>query len=1147
MLAAILGPVSKLTGETTEPEGWLQDHSSEMSTLKIRLLGGFDLSRGDEHLPLPPTLKARSLLAYLIIHCDQACLRETLADLFWPDRPTGKALRSLSTALWQIRRVLPAGEYLVSDSQSVRFNPESDYWLDVMAFERLLNCREGERQLLDPSPELAALNQVIALYQGDFLEGFYDDWCLKERYRLEGLYLGALQRLVTTNEARESPQKVLHYVELLLARDPLREDVHRKAVQLLVQLGNKAEAIRQAQWCRDVLCSELGVEPQLETIALFDQVLGPVWRREIEEDVTISTSPAPRGQLALVLESPPFVGREVEWQALLDCWEGVCSGRGHLVFVSGEAGIGKTRLVEELGRYVKQRGNLAINGGCYEYERTLPYGLLADVLRAALAASGESVLGQLPKWQVAELSSLAPELAERLPSSPILSLSADQQQVRLFEALTLFLLDLARQTPLLLVLEDLHWINESAVAWLHYLTRRLMQAPILLLITCRFEEPDHPLHSLTLELEQEGQATRFELDRLSRETLARWLVGASDALVSCVYRQSEGNPFFALETLRSLFEEGEVQLTDGKWIENPALAVLPIPISVRQIVQRRVGRLSPLAGEMISIAAVIGCDFDFDVLMQAWGQDEGAVLETLDELMRFHLIRESVVDKDYAFDHHLVCEAIYRELHYRRRRRFHRLVAEAMEELYADQPGEVAYHFENAGEIERALAWAVKAGEQAHRNYKLREALVHFQKAATLLDIDRSDAVAGRVLTGLATTYQDVSGGDDAVWQWLERALAIWRALDDRAGIAEVCYALAYRHADFQQARAWVRQGMQAVKGQEGLETVLGQGYGLLARFYEHEGNFVDARLWSREQQALSEQIGDQSGLAQAHHRLGSLLLRMGGPMGQALAHEREAARLAEDLAWLDFAAGSYNIAGSCLLAMGCTAEAEQSCRLALRLSAELNIPWRQCWAFHYLAEIASLRGEWKETDRFLDRAEETMVHSSTRFQEIVLMRARGQLTVRKGDPGMARPLLETALEISRDFYPRYVPELELELAALGLEEGDSDFACQLLDRVLKHVQQAGMEGTLAKADRLRGRLAVLNGDLLAAEDAFVASLDRFETLHQVVEAARTRQAWAETLLPHEAARAQALLDSAMSVFTAAEAWPEVEAIHRLL
>jgi len=138
-------------------------------------------------------------------------------------------------------------------------------------------------------------------------------------------------------------------------------------------------------------------------------------------------------------------------------------------------------------------------------------------------------------------------------------------------------------------------------------------------------------------------------------------------------------------------------------------------------------------------------------------------------------------------------------------------------------------------------------------------------------------------------------------------------------------------------------------------------------------------------------------------------------------------------------------------------------------------------------------------------------------------------------------------LEISRDFYPRYVPELELELAALGLEEGDSDFACQLLDRVLKHVQQAGMEGTLAKADRLRGRLAVLNGDLLAAEDAFVASLDRFETLHQVVEAARTRQAWAETLLPHEAARAQALLDSAMSVFTAAEAWPEVEAIHRLL
>jgi tetratricopeptide (TPR) repeat protein len=265
------------------------------------------------------------------------------------------------------------------------------------------------------------------------------------------------------------------------------------------------------------------------------------------------------------------------------------------------------------------------------------------------------------------------------------------------------------------------------------------------------------------------------------------------------------------------------------------------------------------------------------------------------------------------------------------------------------------------------------------------------------------------------------------------------------------------------------------------------------------------------------------------------------------VAHEREAARLAENLGWLDFAAGSYNIAGYCLLAMGCTVEAEQSCRLALRFSTELNILWRQCWAWHYLAEIAFLRGEWKEAGHFLDQAEETMVHTSTRYQEIVLLRARGQLAARQGDLEAARPLLETALEISQDFYPRYVPELELELAALSLDEGEAHAARHLLEGVRERLEQSGMEDTLAKADRLRGRLAVASGDLLAAEEAFASSLQRFETLQQVVEAARTRLVWGDALISLDEARSRELLELALSALEAAEAWPEVESIRRLL
>ena len=1134
--------------------------------LKIHLLDGFELFYDDEPLPLPATFKARSLLAYLVIYRDRACSREGLAGLFWPDRPGDKALRSLSTALWQIRRILPSEKYLVSDAQSVRFNPESDYWLDVAAFEQLLNWEQGElpewvRVPLDPSLgpaelslDLLALRQAVALYRGDFLEGFYDDWCLEERYRLEGLYMEALQKLVMAHEMLGRSQDALHYAELLLARNALLEDVHCTVVRLHVRLGNPSEAIRQAQWCRDVLRSELGAGLRPETVLLYDKMLGPAWRREPVEIARQPAGPPPQSRLALIIESPPFVGRETEWQVLLDRWEQASSGQGGLVFVGGEAGVGKTRLVEELGQHVQQLGHRVVRGRCYEYECTLPHGLLADVLRAGLSVAGESVLERLPDWQVAELIRLAPELVERFPSLPVLSLSADQQQERLFEALTLFLLDLARETPLLLVLEDLHWVGDSALAWLHYLARRLKQAPVLLLSTYRFEVPNptSSLLGLVLDLEREERVVRLDLDGLSQETLSRWMVGADDSLVSRVHRQTEGNPLFVLETLRSLFEEEKVRLVEGQWVEAPDLASLPVPISVRQVVQRRVGRLSPRAREMVSIAAVVGRAFDFDVLQQVLGQGEGEALEALDELLRCHLVREGEAPSggDYEFGHNLTREAIYLDLHYRRRRRFHRLVAEAMERLYIGRPGkvgEIGYHFERAAETERALTWMVEAGEQARRSYRPRDALAHFQQAVTLLNADRSDAVAGRALTGLATAHRDVIGEEEQVWQSLERALAIWKALDDRVGVAEVCYALAYRYADFEQARAWVKQGIQAVEGQDGLETILGQGYGLLARFYEHEGNFVDARLWSREQQALSEQIGDQSGLAHAHHRLGSLLLRMGGPMGKAVAHERKAARLAENLGWLDFAAGSYNIAGYCLLAMGCTVEAEQSCRLALRFSTELNVLWRQCWAWHYLAEIAFLRGEWKEAGHFLDQAEETMVHTSTRYQEIVLLRARGQLAARQGDLEAARPLLETALEISQDFYPRYVPELELELAALSLDEGEAHAVRHLLEGVRERLEQSGMEDTLAKADRLRGRLAVASGDLLAAEEAFASSLQRFETLQQVVEAARTRLVWGDALISLDEARSRELLESALSALEAAEAWPEVESIRRLL
>jgi len=734
-----------------------------MSTLKIRLLGGFELHCGDEPLPLPATLKARSLLAYLVIHRDRPSAREMLAGLFWPDRPRDRALRSLSTALWHIRRVLPPGGYILAAAQTLQFNSTSDYWLDVEEFQ-LLGSKVSSSPDLEPETvrrEIERLQRAVALYRGDLLESFYDDWCLEERYRLEGFYLRALERLVAAHEAVSQPEEALYYAGLLLAHDPLREDVHRTAIRLHVRLGNRAEAIRQAHSCCVVLRTELGIEPETETIALCDELLGPTWRRESGREALAQRGPRPRVHPAFLLEHPPFVGRETEWESLLAHWDRVKSGQGHLVLVSGEAGIGKSRLAEELSQYVRQRGNWVACGRCYEYERTLPHGLLADLLRAVLSATGSQALERLLPWQAAELACVAPELGEQLPPPPQGFLPAGHEQARLFDALTLLLLDLAQQNPpLLLVLEDLHWAHDSTLAWLHYLARRLSQAPILLLATYRCEEvgPDHPLHGLVLQLERSRLAERLELSRLPCEALARWMAGASDSLVARIHHQTEGNPFFTLETLRALFEEGRTRLVGGRWVEEAALSGLPIPTSVRQTIQLRLERLSPPARKAGAIAAVIGRAFDFDLLERAWGQGEEATLEALDELLRRRLVREGhgPSSRDYEFDHHLVQEVIYQGLHYRRRRRLHRLVGEAMERLYADQPGvagELAHHFQQAREWARALPYLLQAGDRARGLYAYREAIDYYQQALEFLKKQGEYERAARTLMKIGLTY----------------------------------------------------------------------------------------------------------------------------------------------------------------------------------------------------------------------------------------------------------------------------------------------------------------------------------------------------------------------------------------------------------
>ena len=740
-----------------------------MPALQVYFLGPLDIRCGGQPLPKPATLKSQSLLAYLVVHCHQPQPRGRLAGLFWGDRPERKARRSLTTALWRIRRCLPDKECILSDPHTVQFDPQTDLWLDVEAFESHAS-----------HDDLASLQAAVALHRGDFLDGFYDDWIINERYRLETLFSETLARLMAVQKARGEHKAALATALRLLDHDPLREDAHRVAMRTYCGLGQRNAALEQYYRCREIVLEELGAEPMVETTELYEAILeGRFAVARVPELIPVKVPPAappvPPGRNPLDAMAPSrLVGREQELAFLHQCWQGAEAGQGGLVLISGEAGVGKTRLVEEFANRLRRRGVRVLWGRCYEFERVLPYQPVAEALRTVLPTLTSAELAGFPAWAVREVTRLVPEVLEKLALSevhaeadgtsvvegrPRLEVSAapglDQERARLFDGVGRFLAELSSHGALLIVLEDLHWASESTLQLLHHVARHLAAHQVLIVGTFRPEAIglQHPLLALRRRLVREGLARPLRLSCLSPAAVKAMVVEMSGAgevvkpLAVRLYQETEGNPFFLMEIVKALFESGVVQLEAGVWrgdLVQISEGALPLPASVSEAIQARVLRLNDDAQQALRLAAVLGREFDFDPLNAVWGRGEEVTLEALDDLLRHRLIDEGTgaVGRDYGFTHHKIQEAVYAGMPRRRRQFLHGQAGAAMERLFAAEikeiAGELAFHFEQARLLDpavtdKATAYLQQAGDQARRAYAHQEAIDYFRRALALL------------------------------------------------------------------------------------------------------------------------------------------------------------------------------------------------------------------------------------------------------------------------------------------------------------------------------------------------------------------------------------------------------------------------------
>jgi DNA-binding SARP family transcriptional activator len=660
----------------------------DAETLRARLLGPMDLRFGEQQLPPLESARAESLLAYLLLHRDAPQPRQRLAFLLWPGSTERQAQTNLRKVLHTLRRALPGADGLIEiGPRTLRWRAGAPLWLDTEHFGRAL--AEGR------------LEEAVETYTGELLEGRYDEWLMDERERLAGLYLEALERLARQHEDGRRWPDAIRCAERLVAQDPLREDSHRLLMQLCRASGDRARAVRAYHVCATALERELGIEPSPETRAVYESLVAtaPAGTSRARAAAARATAPS----------LSPFVGRADERARLAAIWRAAASGQAQLVLVTGEAGVGKTRLVDELRA---RAGAVTVEGRAYPAEGPLAYGVATAWLRSLPVAAR---LSRLDRPHLTELARLLPELAARVP--PPEPLPEAELRRRLFAAIARAVL--AAGVPLLLIADDVQWADVQSLRLMHYLLRTAPSARLLIAATARREELDegHPLAGLATGLHALGRFTEIGLGRLGREDtalLAERITGAplDAAGLERLYGDSEGNPLFVVEALQ------------------PDAPTAP---KVQSVIAGRLARLSPPAAALAGAAAAIGRAFTAGVLAAATELDDRAFVAALDELWRRGIVRAHGPSA-YDFSHGRIRDAAYATLSPPRRRQAHLAIARALERSGDAAPAALALHYENAGATAEAVRWHERAAEAAQWLHAHADAVHALERALTLSD-----------------------------------------------------------------------------------------------------------------------------------------------------------------------------------------------------------------------------------------------------------------------------------------------------------------------------------------------------------------------------------------------------------------------------
>jgi DNA-binding SARP family transcriptional activator len=870
--------------------------------IRIELLGGFRVSTDGRPAARLPSVRQQQLIACLILHARGGPIpRHRVGGWLWPESTDAQALTNLRRELHHLRDSWPALDGLIeTGTRTLAWREDRNATVDLIAFESAAARGIGG--------DGAALREAAASYAGDLLPDCTGEWIDGHRERLRQRFGQVLVQLVAVLEQDGAFGDAIGYAEALLRLDRLDEQAWCTLMRCHARHGERATALHLYQQLAALLKKELGVVPSAAARLTYREIL----------DLDAAAPPTPAPPRSAVY---PLVGRQSEWHALLNAWRTAAGGRAGLFAIRGEAGIGKTRLAEELLDWARMNGITAISARCYAGEGRLAYAPVAAWLRSE--ALRPALMQLDPSW-LTDVARLCPEILVMRPqvAAPDRHLES-WQRLAFFEALAHAIRSAA---PLVLAIDDLQWADGDTIEWLHYFVRSSSGNRCLVVATIRAEEEHDnlPLVGLLRTLERDAQLTSITLGPLDR-TATGQLAGEvaehplDETELARTFRDTEGHPLF-------IVERGRMGLVD----QPPGGEDKP-PERVQSVVAARLALLSEQAGSVAEVAAALGRDFRFDILAQASDLEEDALVRALDELWRRQIVRVQS-DERWDFSHDRIREVAYSRIGPARRRLIHRRIAQGMELLFADRlddmSASIAVHLDRGGQPARAVGFLDRAAAVAERLSAHEEAIRCLNHALALLEA---------LPSGRERDERELS---------LRSSLSV--ALNSGRGYAAI----------------EVEQNLDRVFALSRLE---GRGHvpvrwlwvAFTLRFML--GDLKGTRDVS--ERALAYSVADPSCRCEAHHAMGGTLMHL-GELGASKQHFEAALAAYDERRPQQSALGSdlgvfahgWHAHGLWLLgdepgALSCADE-------GIALARRLELPYSEALALAYAALLHQLRGD---------------------------------------------------------------------------------------------------------------------------------------------------------------------------------------------